>query len=238
MHEWVEKALALQDKDIRIAKLEDQIKSVPLEKQKAQAMLGEADARLAAAKKFLQDEQKAIKSLEIEVEDLNQKRRDFEAKSTMIKDNTEYRAAMHQIETCRAKVQGLEDKELVLMEALERAREDLAREKQLHDATAQRVEQMIADLDTRQKNCGAQLEKLYADRQELAAGIPQAVVGKYKRILANRRGNGQEPLVFAPIRGYNCGYCHMNIPPQVRMDAIKGQITTCPQCGVLLYSEE
>jgi hypothetical protein len=30
----------------------------------------------------------------------------------------------------------------------------------------------------------------------------------------------------------------MDVPPQIRMDASKGQVVSCPQCGVLLYSEE
>jgi len=30
----------------------------------------------------------------------------------------------------------------------------------------------------------------------------------------------------------------MNIPPQERMNAIKGQVVSCPQCFALLYSDE
>jgi predicted nucleic acid-binding Zn-ribbon protein len=238
MHDWVEKALELQDKDLRIARLEDQVKAVPAEKARAEAMLHGAEEALQAAKAKVTDEQKAIKHLEIEVDTVNDKRRDFEAKSTMIKDNDDYKAALHQIETCKKMVSDLEDRELVLMEALEEARTELETAKKDYAAAENRVTQVIADLDTREQNCRAQLEKLTQARKDALAEIPKSVAGRYSRLHQSRRGNGQEPLVLAPIRSYNCGFCHMDVPPQIRMDASKGQVVSCPQCGVLLYSEE
>jgi predicted nucleic acid-binding Zn-ribbon protein len=237
MHEWVEKVLIVQDKDGRIRKLQDQIQSVPVEKKKAQASLADADAALAAAKESVITAEKAIKNLEIEVESLEDKRRDFATKSMMIKDNDEYRAALHQMETCRNKVRELEDQELIFMEQLENAREQLKMERREHDAAKQRVEQLVADLDTRLQNCTAQMEKLRAERETCIAEVPADIASRYERILASRNNSGHEPVVLAPISGYNCGYCHMNIPPQIRMDASKGQLVSCPNCSVLLYFE-
>ena len=237
MHDWVDKALVVQEKDLRIHKLQEQIRSVPVEKEKALAGLSRADAELAAAKELVLSEEKAIKSLEIEVDSLEAKQRDFQTKSMMIKDNNEYRAAMHQIESCRDKIREMEDRELALMEQLEEARRHLQSARQQHAAAKQRVEQLLADLDTRLKNCTEQMEKLQSERGGALAQLPAEIAAKYERILASRRNNLNEHLVLAPVTGYNCGYCHMNVTPQIRMDASKGQLVTCPNCSVILYTE-
>jgi len=138
MHDWVQRVLELQEKDLRIAKLEDQVASVPQEKAKATSALAEAHVAVVAAKAAMMDKEKAIKSLEIEVDTIETRRRDFEAKSTMIKDNDDYRAALVQIDTCHRLVQDLEDQELTLMEELEAARETLRAERKGEEADDRR----------------------------------------------------------------------------------------------------
>ncbi|MCF7853988.1 MAG: hypothetical protein K9N51_04255 [Candidatus Pacebacteria bacterium] len=237
MHDWVDTALALQENDRRIAKLEAQIASVPAEKKEATASLSREEEALKNAKAEVSEKEKAIKHVEIDIDTLNDKRQDFATKSTMIKDNEEYRKAMHQIEHCRKQVEELEDQELELMETLEKARSALQEEKTLYAAAQERVKQLMLDLDKRHENCTTQLAQIEQNRSELKTELPSDVASKYERILKNRRANGADITILAPIRGYNCGACHMNIPPQVRMDASKGLLVSCPQCGTLLYTE-
>lgn len=238
MHDWVANLLSLQDLDLRIARLEDQVASVPVDKKQAKSMLDSADQAVADAKAKVMDTEKAIKHVEIDIETVEEKRRDFERKSTMIKDNDEYRMAMKQINHCRQQVADLEDRQLTLMETLEADRRNLDDQTRAHKAARERVRQLAADLDTRLQNCEAELEKLRAQRAKLRQTVDSTIVARYERICRNRRGNGSPPVGFAPVRDYTCGWCHMNVPPQVRMNAIKGQMASCPQCNVLLYVED
>lgn len=238
MQEWVKNLCAVQETDLRIAKLEDQLASVPREKDQEQQKVAKAEAAVQQAHDKLVDKEKEIKSIEMEVDTLDQRQKDLEAKSTMIKDNDEYRAALHQIDGYRKKVATCEDRELQLMEEVEETREELARRKKECEATKKRVQQMVDDLDNRLNQCEAEIEKLREKRLALMKDVPANAAAKYERIIANRRSTGTVPRAFAPVRNYTCGGCHMNVPPQVCMDARKGQVVSCPQCGVLLYTEE
>ncbi len=238
MHDWVEHLLSLQDIDIRIARLEDQIASVPGDKEQAKAMLDAADNAVHAAKAKMVETEKAIKHVEIDIETLVDKQRDFEKKSTMIKDNDDYKKAMHQIDHCKSQINQFEDRQLELMETLEANRRELDEQTKAHKAAQERIRQLTADLDKRQQNCERELEKLNAQREQIRETIDPTIISRYERIRQNRRSNGASPVGFAPIRDYTCGWCHMNVPPQVRMNASKGQLASCPQCNVILYVED
>jgi uncharacterized protein len=236
MHDWVEKLLKVQEKDLRIGKLRQQIEAVPVEKKKIQASLEDAKASLNAVKARVTDEEKRIKTLEMEVDSLRAKQRDFESKSAMIKDNDEYRKALHQIEMCRHKISGFEEEELTIMADLENAKTSFAEEKKAFASNEKRVEQMKLDLDTRAKNCQAQLEKLEVEREKLTAGIPAANLNRYNRI---RKSRPMTQSVLVPVGNSNiCGGCHMNIPAQDRVNAARGSSATCPNCACLLYYVE
>jgi predicted nucleic acid-binding Zn-ribbon protein len=236
VHDWVEQLLKVQEKDLRIGKLQEQVDAVPREKAKVQAMLDDEKKTLETVKAKVVDEEKRIKTLEIEAESLQAKQRDFESKSTMIKNNEDYRAALHQIEMCKHKISELEEQELVLMEDLEAARVALADEKKAYAATEKRAEQMGKDLNTRAMNCQAQIDKLQAERDELAASVPSTNLNRYDRVRKNRPP--AQPVLVPVDHSNICGGCHMNLPAQDRVNAARGQSVSCPNCGALVYYSE
>lgn len=237
MADWTEALLELQDKDLRLQKLQALADSVPREKQRAEAEIHEAETQLEQAHKNVQHVQSAIRDLENQVESVKERMKDFQTKSTMIKDNNEYRKALAQIDHCKKEVQGFEDKELELMEQLEQARTAHEKAKKAHDATRKRIEDMQADLETRASNAGAQLERTQTERKELREQVPQTALRKYERIRKSKRGQaGGEVLV--PMRGETCGHCNMKVTAQIRVNVNKGQLIACDHCGSLLYSED
>ncbi len=241
MVEWVEKLLILQDKDTRIAKLKEQSDSVPAAKAEVDAMLVKAEAAVATAKKALQEEEKDLKNLEMQVDSLQEKKRDFLAKSTMIKNNEEYRAALDQIGQCDRQITGLEDRELELMEAIEEARERLARGSREMEATRQRAKEMHTDLDTRLKNCREQTAKLMQERGPAlaeVAKIAKAMATRYERLRRGGGGRLADQRSFVPVRDDVCDRCRMNLTAQTRMNARKGLLVTCENCGAMLYHED
>jgi predicted nucleic acid-binding Zn-ribbon protein len=237
MHEWVEKLLAVQDRDLRIEKLEEQIQSVPEHKAQAEKLLKESEEAVAAARKAVQDEEKALHSLETQVDSIEAKKRDFQSKSTMIKNNEEYKAALHQIERCTFQISQLEDKELELMEQIEEARQELARKKKEHEATKDRVANMISDLETRLANSNVQVAKLREGRDEALHGIEPDIVTRYDRLRSSRLAQRGDGRALVAVRDDVCDRCRMNVTAQVRNDARKGIPVSCQNCGALLYHE-
>lgn len=237
MYEWVEKLLSLQEKDMRIARLEEQIRGVPAEKEHAQTLMRDAEEASIAAKAQVQTDEKAIKVVEVEVESVLAKMRDFQAKSALIKSNEDYRAAIAQIDGCKKQISDLEDRELVLLESLDESRVALAKRTKELKATRERITELCSDLDTRAKNCQAQLASEQQARQAQRAELPAATVKRYERQWATRR-EAVDKRVFVPVREDCCDRCHMKVTAQVRMNVRKGQAQGCEMCGAMLYFED
>ena len=237
MYEWVERLLSLQERDLRIVRLEEQIRSVPSEKEHAQTLVREAEEAFTAAKEQVQSDEKAIKVVEVDVEAVQTKMRDFQAKSALIKSNEEYRAALAQINGCKKQVSDLEDQELILLEQLDESKAVLAKRTKELKATRERIEELCSDLDTRAKNCQEQLERERQARQAGTAELPAATVKRYERQCAARRG-AADKRVFVPVREGCCDRCHMKVTAQTRMNVRKGQAQGCEMCGAMLYYED
>ncbi len=234
-HTWTTQLLDLQEKDLRIFKLRGQVAAVPTEKSQAQALCEQEKEKLQTARQRVVEIEKGIKKLEMEAESWREKQRNFASKSTMIRDNDEYRAALQQIEQCRKKISDCEDRELDLMAELEAARSRLEEEKRILADVETRTRQTLEDLDLRARNCQAQIDRLTEQRSAVAAEIPGDVMKRYQRMIDNSAGR---PVLVPVGRANICGGCHMNVPAQDRVHAAGGQLVGCPNCGAMLYYDE
>ena len=94
---------------------------------------------------------------------------------------------------------------------------------------------MIRDLDTRDKNCRDQIEKVTQDGQNLAARVPGELRRIYDRLLNRPTKNDVFQKALVSIEDDNCGGCFLKVTPSVRNMAKKGQTVACENCGALLY---
>ena len=132
MNDWARQLLLLQEKDMRIVKIEDQQRAVPKEKAAAQGETKDDEELVGMAKAKVREAEVAIKAIELEIESIRTKIRDFQTKSGMIKNNEEYKAAMSQVEGCQKQIAQAEDRELKGMDELEGA-------KRLHEALEKKL---------------------------------------------------------------------------------------------------
>jgi hypothetical protein len=238
MHEWVLKLHVLQEKDLRIAKIEEQVEGAPAERAKVQQLLDDAKAVTAAAKNQVIEEEKGLKDLDLQAETIRARMRDFQTKSAMIKSNDEYRAALQQIESCARQVNELEDRQLAIMDRIETHRVSLQKAQKDQEAVESRVREMLTDLETRETNCKSQMDILMAERAAALVGIYPELVSRYERLRVKKRHAVGDRRVLVPIRNNACDRCHMNAIAQVRMNARKGMPVSCENCGALLYWED
>ena len=235
-NDWARQLLLLQEKDLRLSKIEEQQRAVPKEKAAASGETKDDEDLVHTAKTKVREAELVIKGIEIEIETIRAKVRDFQTKSGMIKNNEEYKAAMLQVESCQKQIRQAEDRELKGMDELEQAKKlHEAMEKKLA-ATRQRVNQKLADLETRERNCEQELARMRQERTELVTGgIPIEVLRRYDRLRAQTRADRR---ALVPIREGVCDGCHMNITAQTRVNVSKGQPAPCQNCGRLLYIED
>jgi predicted nucleic acid-binding Zn-ribbon protein len=236
MHDWVENLLQVQRIDVRMAKIQAQLDALPRDIGATEELQRADEARLAEAGQKLIELEKELKKIEMDVEALNAKKSDFQAKSTMIKNNEEYRAALHQIEQCDHQIAKCEDRELELMEALEEARAAKKECASILDVTKKRVAEVQQDFETRRKNSEAALGELAETRAPALSAVERTPASRYERLRMSGRARAGQP-VLVPIHDEVCGRCRMNVTAQVRMNALKGMPVNCQNCGAMLYTE-
>ncbi len=238
MHNWVESLLEVQRIDVRMAKLQAQLDSVPGDKAAAEGLQRGDEDRLAQSRVAVQTLEKELKGVEIEVESLKAKKAGIQSKSAMIKNNEEYRAAMHQIEQYDHLIGQCEDRELELMAAIEEARAAQRECVRILDVTKRRVAEVQGDLEKRRANSEAALTEMNKVRQPALATVEKQAAQRYERLRTSGRARGNGQAVLVPIRDEVCGRCRMNVTAQLRMNALKGMPVTCQNCGAMLYSED
>jgi len=236
MHQWVEKLLILQNKDMRLAKLKQRIKFTPVDQAKIDALLNDAEERMKKAKAQKIEQEKLLKDLEISADSINAKMVDFQKKTIMIKNNEEYKAALAQIDKCKHQISQFEDKELVIMEAMEKLKTEFDEVQKYYHTAEKRVKEMKKDLETRVNNCKQQIDQLSKEREDAYVQVDKRIASRYTRLFQNKLKRGRDTRVIVPLRdGTICDYCHMNVTAQVKMNARKGTQVSCENCGTLVY---
>ena len=235
MDEVTRQLLLVQDQDIRIASLNQIVTSVPVEKGKLQHEQQAADEKLTAAKHDVQNAQSRINNAESEIQALRQRILQLQTKSGDIKKNEEYRAVMTEIETVRQQIRGIEDRELELMEELEKVQAARATVQKEKDAVAARLKAALEDLDVRERNCAEQIAKIQTERAELMKVVPEDLFRLYERLTTQPFKHGGFRKGVVPVENGHCGFCHLKIPPDQQIKVRTSHAITCGTCGTLLY---
>jgi predicted nucleic acid-binding Zn-ribbon protein len=123
------------------------------------------------------------------------------------------------------------------METIEEHRGVAAAAKKELEAAKVSMAEAMAVLDVSLKNWNAEVEKISAERKAARKAVDPDVVHKYERIRKSGIRRQESPCVV-PVRDGACECCHMNVTAQARVNASKGAVVTCENCGALLYSED
>ena len=237
MHSWAEKLLALQDAQIRMARLQNILDGLPAEKRKAEAGVEKEMASVRQCQEDIKAHELAVRQLETQIESIRVKKKDFQAKSSLIKNNDEYRAALLQIEQCDASVLGLEDRQLAEMEEQEVLRPILAERQEALASARRRADAAQRALDEQGADLAARIKTLAESLPGLQEGIDPVFLKEYLRLRSAQLIAGTDP-VLVPIDGESCGGCRMKVTMQLINNAVNGKLTCCPSCHAMLYSEE
>ncbi len=241
MQEWMASLLELQQCDLEQATLEEELNALPDKAAQARAGYDQANAIAKEAKEAEQAQSLAIRNIENEIQALQEKHDNFKAKSSLIRNNDEFRAMLIQIETCEHAISDAETRQLEAMDALE----ELKAKRQAADAdveaklaTAKADIQVLRD---RKAAITARIENRQAQRPSLASAVPKAYLSLYERLRTARNNTRTRPCVVPVIlneHGAQCGRCHLTITTQVYNSAILGHLTQCSSCGAILYGKD
>ena len=231
MLDTIEKLLILQDRDQKIRRVQGELARIDPDRQSLKAKASAAQAELENAKLRIKQVESARKDLELEVETKKQMIVRYANQQFQTRKNEEYRALAHEIETCKAEIFKIEDKEIELMEQAEAAQKEVLRATQAAGDAHNLAEEQEARLATREQNLRKELAELEANREALAAAVDSGARGRYERLARSKGEN-----VVVGVQHGVCAGCHMRLPPQLLVTCqAEKELVACSNCGRILY---
>lgn len=231
MLQVIEKLLALQDRDRKLLQIQEELGHVPMERQRLQAKLKTATDHLDQARLSGKQFETERKKLELDVDARKQQIEKYSLQQFQTRKNEEYRALTHEIDTCRAEIVKLEDRELELMEQIDGAQKEVASANKIATETKRDIDSLLAGLEEREQRLKKEMADLLTNRTELAGAVEESTRARYERLLKHKGNN-----VVVGIEHGVCGGCHMQLSRQIVVSCQADQeVMSCPNCGRLLF---
>ncbi|HUB68739.1 MAG TPA: C4-type zinc ribbon domain-containing protein [Candidatus Methylacidiphilales bacterium] len=227
----IEALLVLQERDTKVGALTSELEKLPDQIAAVEAELAAKTARFEELKNKARLTEMERKKIDLEVKSKEAAIARYKAQQQQTRKNEEYSALTHEIEHTEKEISDLEDKELELMEAYDRA-QALVAEGQKELAKAQeKAKQNKAALEKR--SAAVTTELVTAKEQQAAAesAVEEDVLARYRRILKSKKD-----AAIVPIQGGACSRCHMKLTSQTVLSARSAEtLTSCDNCGRLIY---
>ncbi|MGJ8696409.1 MAG: zinc ribbon domain-containing protein [Verrucomicrobiaceae bacterium] len=232
MREDVQQLVKIQDLDQKISTINNELERIPKEQDMARERLANDEAALAAAKSAYQQNEIAIKNVDLDrgtrkttIEKL--KNQQFETKK-----NDEYLKLGSEVERYEAMVDELETQELELMEKSDECRAAITQAEEALAKTQKIVDEEIAELQARAESRKAELAETKTAREQEATKVDEDLMADYERLFSKREGNAVAKV--SPDR--ICDSCHVQVISSTFIAAKSGDsIAECDNCGSILY---
>ncbi|SHK08160.1 hypothetical protein SAMN02745181_3211 [Rubritalea squalenifaciens DSM 18772] len=228
----VESLLVVQNRDQKIDALRKELELIPREKARAEEKLSNDTQAVATAKAALQENEVAIKSVELDISTRRNTIDRLKVQQFETKKNDEYTAIAKEIVNYTEMVDELETQELELMEKSDVLKEKLELAQKALGQTQSVVDEDIALLDQKAGETKKRLEEALAERETLVEPIDENLLALYDRL---RNSKGTDPV--APLKGSQCGGCHMKVTSSTAASVqAEKAISQCENCGRILYA--
>ena len=233
MREDVKELLSLQDTDQTIKSLKADIVRIPQLQEAAKERLANDTAALAAAKLAYQENEVAIKNVELDIGTRRNSIERLKVQQFETKKNEEYTKLGGEVIRYTEQVDELETRELELMELADGHRASIEAAKAALTKTQSFVDEEIAELEARLNERKQELAEAEALRIGKASSIDEDLLATYVRLFEKRKGDA----VMHVTGDKSCTSCHIQVTPATYAAAQSGaEIAHCDNCGAILFS--
>ena len=227
----LEKLLVLQERDRKRLSFEQQLQATPRERATIEAKIAAEKTAIEAAKAEWHGLESKKKQLELEIGSAEDKIGKYKTQQSQVRKNDEYQALTHEIETAQTNIGKLEELEIGIMLSIDEAKKRFAAAEAELKQNISGHEAKIRVLRERETQLQADVKEaqdtVAAARQDVP--VPQLKI--YDRV-AIKPGHP----VCVPVTAARCGGCHLKVSANVELEARKlEQVTTCDQCGRIVY---
>ena len=230
----IEELLKLQERDLRLQELRKELERIPREQEQALTRLAKNQQAVSGAKTGVQENEVVIKNVELDAGTRKETIERLRKQQYETKKNQEYQALGTEVTRYSNEIDGLETKELELMERGGHLRATLAEAEAALALTKGGVDEEIAVLKQRAKNFTVEAASLEAERAELVVGLAEDQLSVYERLLKQRGA----PVVVQITPARQCLGCHVKATPAMMVQVQTGQeLVNCENCGRILYPQ-
>ena len=223
--------IRLQACDNKIKDVSGRKKEGPLKIRRLEDELNRNEIRVQDEMNQLESLKKDRRSMEQDIQELENKIEKSNIKLNNVKSNKEYSAALKEIDDLTREKSLIEDKVIQLMENIEQLEKKCLEDR---DEQTELKKKFEMDRDETEKELIAlekESETLEIKRDKFYQTIDQDILNKYL-LLKERKGG----WAIGPVLDGVCQVCHVRIPPQQFNELIKGQsLLTCPNCSRMIY---
>lgn len=233
MHESLSALRSLQEIDRQIFQAEAELRRLPAELARRTEDLAEQARRLAEVRGRVQELRRDAKEIEDYTTGLRQRQRKLERESASQKVDAALLASFEvEIRNLKRNISQAEDDALRkigqgddLTSEADVVAQRLAEEKETFEEFKRNVEREIAAAQARRAELLDQRAQCSAD------GIEPAQLELYRRLLEQREGEA-----LAELSGGHCQACFVQIPKNLGVRLMRGELVQCPSCDRILYT--
>jgi predicted nucleic acid-binding Zn-ribbon protein len=231
-HDELDELLVVQERDARIRKMQTELSSVPNQRNVITQRYSDFLAKVKRIKQKISDIEKAILETESEITT----KRNLIAKMKIMQGEThkndEYQRYITEIAKTEELIDGLETRELSLMETLEVGKNRLEQASAKLKEIKTSVEEELARLERSAEKTTEELKETQADRESIISRVSAETRDLYNRMII---GKALPVIVTMDDQG-RCSGCHMNLTTATRLKVQSGrEVCHCENCGRILF---
>ena len=231
MHPELEQLLVLQDRQQKIRQIENEVRTLPLQRKSLEGQLAASAAAVEALKQQARHVEVDRKKLELDVGTRQESVSRLKTQQYQTRKNDEFQALGHEIERYENEIRKIEDDELELMDQADKLKLQLAAEEKKAATAKDSISRQLIDLDEKSKTLESRLQGLSKERAELATRIEEDLLNRFDRLFKSK---GDAAVVA--LEHEVCTGCHMKVTTATAMRVKAGkEIVSCEQCGRILY---
>ncbi len=223
--------LILQDRDRRLLALAKDLEKLPQDEARANKKLAGDEAAVKKAHDALVECELRLKRIELDVGTRQTTVQRLKIQQFETRKNEEFQAIKHEITRYEKEVDGLETRELEIMEELDSLRAALKAAEDSRAHTRTLIAEDLESIQQRRERMEKERTEVEAERATLATHVPESIIPVYMRLMKTKAG-----MAVAPMQDGKCGGCHMKLIAStvVAVQAAR-EIARCEDCGRILY---
>ena len=228
----IEQLLVIQDHDTNIKALENELQTLPYERNRLEQLIQDRTAALQRNRLHSKEIEVQRKKLELDASARREQIAKYKTQQFQTRKNDEFQALGNEIGRLDREITQIEDQEIDLMEQAETAAREIQSADSNFKTEQAQVQQQLGGLKQKGEILTKTLEETKAARLKAAAAVTdRELLVRYERIFQSKGGNA-----VVPIEHEVCMGCHMkNTTTNVHRAKLAREVVYCDQCGRMLY---